>query len=242
MAVDILDMQGATVGSVELPSNWFAGKVNIGLMHDVVTAQQAAARQGTHKTKTRGEVRGGGKKPWNQKGTGRARHGSTRSPIWVGGGTAHGRTPSDWSKRINKKVKRAALASALTDRANNDAVKIVRGLGFDAPKTKDAVAFLAAAGLTGQSVLVVMGDGNVATRASFNNLTNVHTLVIDQLNVRDVLVKDVVLFDEAALDLIATGRRVGGENPGMSEPDEAPVAASASGADDSRSTDEEASS
>lgn len=207
MAVDVKDMSGTKVGSIELPEAWFAGKVNIGVMHEVVTAQQAAARQGTHKTKTRAEVRGGGKKPWRQKGTGRARHGSIRSPLWVGGGVSHGRTPSDWSKRVNKKVKRAALVSALTDRANNDGVFVVRDLGFDTPRTKDAVAFLEAAGLVGQSVLVVMADSTVETRRSFNNLQKVHTLVVDQLNVRDVLSKDVVVFDEAALDLIGTGRR-----------------------------------
>ena len=205
--VDVKDLTGSTVGSVELPDRWFAGKVNIPVMHEVVTAQQAAGRQGTHKTKTRGEVRGGGKKPWRQKGTGRARHGSIRSPIWVGGGTAHGRTPSDWSKRVNKKVKRAALASALTDRANNEAVTVVRDLAFEAPSTKSAVAALAALGHGDHSVLVVLGTRDDATIRSFRNLPTVHTLVVDQLNVRDVLSKDVVVFHESALDLIATGRR-----------------------------------
>ena len=148
LGVDVVDLTGAVVDSVDLPAEWFDGKVNIGVMHEVVTAQLAAARQGTHKTKNRGEVRGGGIKPWRQKGTGRARHGSIRSPIWVGGGTAHGRVPKDWSKRVNKKVRKAALRSALTDRARNGAVTVVREFSFDTPRTRDAVAALVALGTT----------------------------------------------------------------------------------------------
>jgi large subunit ribosomal protein L4 len=206
--IDVLDLAGKTVGSVDLPAAWFEGEVNVPVMHQVVTAQLAAARQGTHKTKTRGEVAGGGRKPWRQKGTGRARQGSIRSPQWVGGGVAHGRTPKDWSVRVNKKVKRAALRSALTDRANHDAVTVVRDLAFDAPRTKDAVAALAALGTTGK-VLVVLADRHEATERSLRNLTEVHTIVVDQLNTHDVLVSDVVVFDEAALELIGTGRRRG---------------------------------
>ena len=206
-SIDVKDLAGKKVGSVDLPAAWFDGKVNVALMHEVVTAQLAAARQGTHKTKTRGEVRGGGRKPWRQKGTGRARQGSIRSPQWVGGGVAHGRTPKDWSKRVNKKVKRAALRSALTDRAQGGNVTVVRGLQFDAPKTKDAAAALTALGHTDIHVLVVLADNSEATRKSFRNLPSVHTLVVDQLNTYDVLRSDVVVFDEAALDLIGTGRR-----------------------------------
>lgn len=206
--IDVLDLAGAKVGSVDLPAAWFEGEVNVPVMHQVVTAQLAAARQGTHKTKTRAEVAGGGRKPWRQKGTGRARQGSIRSPQWVGGGVAHGRTPKDWSVRVNKKVKRAALRSALTDRANHGAVTVVRELAFDAPRTKDAVAALAAVGTVGK-VLVVLADRHEATERSFRNLPRVHTIVVDQLNTHDVLVSDVLVFDEAALELIGTGRRRG---------------------------------
>jgi large subunit ribosomal protein L4 len=207
-SIDVLDLTGSKVDTVELPTGWFEGEVNVPVMHQVVTAQLAAARQGTHKTKTRAEVAGGGRKPWRQKGTGRARQGSIRAPQWVGGGVAHGRTPKDWSVRVNKKVKRAALRSALTDRANNEAVTVVRDLAFAAPRTKDAVAALAAVGVTGKA-LVVLADWDDATVRSFRNLPDVHTIVVDQLNTHDVLVSDVVIFDEAALELIGTGRRRG---------------------------------
>jgi large subunit ribosomal protein L4 len=206
-SVDVKDLQGGTVGSVDLPAEWFEGEVKVHVMHQVVTAQLAAARAGTHKTKTRGEVRGGGRKPWRQKGTGRARQGSIRAPQWVGGGVAHGRVPKDWSQRVNKKVKRVALRSALTDRANSEAVTIVRDLAFAAPKTKDAVAAIDALGHTGARVLVVLADWHEPTVLSFRNLEHVHTLTVDQLNTHDVLVNDVVVIDEAALELIGTGRR-----------------------------------
>jgi large subunit ribosomal protein L4 len=206
-SVDVKDLQGGTVGSVDLPAEWFEGEVKVHVMHQVVTAQLAAARAGTHKTKTRAEVRGGGRKPWRQKGTGRARQGSIRSPQWVGGGVAHGRVPKDWSQRVNKKVKRVALRSALTDRANSDAVTVVRDLAFAAPKTKDALAALGALGHPEGRVLVVLADWHEPTVLSFRNLERVHLLTVDQLNTHDVLVSDVVVFDEAALELIGTGRR-----------------------------------
>jgi large subunit ribosomal protein L4 len=206
-SVEIKDLSGKKVDTVDLPAEWFEGEVKVHVMHQVVTAQLAAARQGTHKTKTRGEVRGGGSKPWRQKGTGRARHGSIRSPMWVGGGVAHGRVPKDWSVRVNKKVKRAALRSALTDRAANDAVSVVRDLRFEAPRTKDAVAALKALGHDDAKVLVVLADLHQPTYRSLRNLERVHTLVVDQLNTYDVLNHEVVIFDEAALELIGTGRR-----------------------------------
>jgi large subunit ribosomal protein L4 len=205
--IDVKNLQGETVGSVDLPDAWFDGDVNVHVMHEVVTAQRAAARQGTHKTKTRGEVRGGGRKPWRQKGTGRARQGSIRSPQWVGGGVAHGRTPGGWTKRVNKKVKRSALRSALTDRARSDAVTVVRGLGFDAPRTKDAVAALEALHQSDGKALVVLADRHETTIRSFRNLPGVHTLVVDQLNTYDVVRHDTIVFDEAALSLIGTGTR-----------------------------------
>jgi large subunit ribosomal protein L4 len=212
-SVDVKSTRGESLGAIDLPSDWFEGEVKVHVMHQVVTAQLAAARQGTHKTKTRGEVAGGGSKPWRQKGTGRARHGSIRSPMWVGGGVAHGRVPKDWSVRVNKKVKRTALRSALTDRANNEAVSVVRDLAFEAPKTKDAAAMVEALGLKGQKVLVVLSDLHQPTWKSFRNLEGVHTLVVDQLNTYDVVNHDVVVFDEAALELIGTGRRAGQDTP-----------------------------
>jgi large subunit ribosomal protein L4 len=215
-SIDVKDLAGKKVGSVDLPAAWFEGKINVPVMHQVVTAQLAAARQGTHKTKTRGEVAGGGRKPWRQKGTGRARQGSIRAPQWVGGGVAHGRVPKDWSQRVNKKVKRAALRSALTDRANNEAVTVVRDLAFEAPKTKDAVAALAALGVEGKA-LVVLSRWDDATVRSFRNLPTVHTLVVDQLNTYDVLNSDVVVFEEAALELIGTGTRAGDDATDASE-------------------------
>ncbi|MEX2487189.1 MAG: 50S ribosomal protein L4, partial [Nitriliruptoraceae bacterium] len=204
--LDVLDRGGAKVGTVDLPEEWFDGPVNVPVMHQVVTAQLAAARQGTHKTKTRAEVAGGGRKPWRQKGTGRARQGSIRSPQWVGGGVAHGRVPKDWSVRVNKKVKRAALRSALVDRAQSAAVRVVRDLAYEAPRTKDALATLDAAGADGK-VLVVLADRHDATFRSLRNVQRAHVLVVDQLNTHDVLTSDVVVFEEAALELIGTGRR-----------------------------------
>ncbi len=207
VSVDVKDLAGKKVDSIELPDEWFAAEVKPHLMHEVVTAQLSTARQGTHKTKTRAEKRGGGRKPWRQKGTGNARHGSIRSPMWVGGGVAHGRTNSDWSVRVNKKVKRSALKSALSDRANEQAITVVRDLAFSAPRTKDAVAALEALGLDTGSVLVVLADQDVATRKSFRNLPDAHVLTVDQLNTLDVVKRDVVLIDEAALELIGTGKR-----------------------------------
>lgn len=206
LLVTVRSLDGATVGEVELPAEWFGGPVNVPVMHEVVTAQLAAARQGTHKTKTRGEVSGGGRKPWRQKGTGRARQGSIRAPQWSGGGVAHGRVPKDWSIRVNKKVKRAALRSALSDRAGGQQVVVVRELSFATPRTKDAVRALEALEATGK-VLVVLADRDEPTVRSLRNLPDVHTLSVDQLNTHDVLISDVVVIDEAALPLIGTGRR-----------------------------------
>ncbi|MDP9022716.1 MAG: 50S ribosomal protein L4 [Actinomycetota bacterium] len=208
LTVDVKDLSGETVGTAELPAQWFGGQVNVPLMHQVVTAQLANARQDSARTKTRGEVRGGGRKPWRQKGTGRARHGSIRSPQWVGGGVAHGRTADEnHSQRINKKMKRVALSSALTDRAIGGDVTVVRGLTIDQPRTKEAVAALTSWGLDDRKVLVVLGTLHLPTFKSFRNLPDVHVLTVDQLNTFDVLKSDVVVFEEAALPLIATGRR-----------------------------------
>jgi large subunit ribosomal protein L4 len=206
--VDVRDVAGKKVGTVDLPAEWFAGEVNIPMMHQVVTAQLAAARQGTHKTKTRGEVSGGGRKPWKQKGTGRARQGSTRSPQWVGGGVSHGRTPSDWRQRVNRKMRRGALRSALADRLAAERIVVVDRFTFDGPRTKDALAALSALGAEG-SVLLVLADFDEAAVLSVRNLQQVHTILVDQLNTRDVLVSDVVVLEQDAIDLIGTGLRSG---------------------------------
>ena len=206
--VDVLDLAGKKVGSVDLPAEWFAGEVNIPVMHQVVTAQLAAARQGTHKTKTRAEVSGGGRKPWKQKGTGRARQGSIRAPQWVGGGVSHGRVPKDWSQRVNRKMRRSALRSALTDRLAGGNVVVVDRFAFDAPRTKDAVAALTALD-AGPNVLLVLADFDEAAVLSVRNLGSVHTLLVDQLNTHDVLLSDTVVIEEAAVALIGTGMRSG---------------------------------
>lgn len=208
--IDVVDLAGTAVGTVELPPAWFDGDVNVPVMHQVVTAQLAAARAGTHSTRSRGERRGGGRKPWRQKGTGRARHGSIRSPQWQKGGIAHGPKPRDYTQRINKKVKRAALRSALTDRTRSGDVRVVRDLRFEQPRTKAAVAALRALGLEQRRVLVVLDDLDQPTLLSFRNLPPVHVLAVDQLNTYDVLRSDVVMLDERALPLIGTGRRSGG--------------------------------
>jgi large subunit ribosomal protein L4 len=206
--VDVIDVAGKKVGSVDLPGEWFGGDVNIPVMHQVVTAQLAAARQGTHKTKTRAEVSGGGRKPWKQKGTGRARQGSTRSPQWVGGGVSHGRVPKDWSQRVNRKMRRSALRSALADRLAGDNIVVVDRFAFDGPTTKGAIAALEAMGTQGQ-VLLVLADFEQSAVLSVRNLQHVHTLLVDQLNTHDVLVSDKVVIEEQAIALIGTGRRSG---------------------------------
>lgn len=206
--IDVKNLQGEVVGTTDLPAHWFEAAVNIPVMHQVVTAQQAATRQGTHKTKTRAERSGGGRKPHNQKGGGRARQGSIRSPQYAGGGISHGRTPSNWALRVNKKMKLAGLRSALSDRVLAEAITVVRNLSFDAPKTKDAAAALSSLGMDGKKALIVLADRHVATEASLRNLTKVHTISVDQLNVRDVLSAEVLILDEAAIALIGTGKRL----------------------------------
>ncbi len=206
-SVDVKNLKGEVVGTTDLPAEWFEAAVNVPVMHQVVTAQQAATRQGTHKTKTRAEVAGGGAKPWRQKGSGRARQGSIRSPQFVGGGVSHGRTPSNWAQRVNKKMKRAALRSALSNRFATSSILVVRNLAFETPKTKDAAAALAALELTDRKVLAVLVDRDRATELSFRNIPGIHTLTVDQLNVRDVLAADVVVLDEDAIELLGTGKR-----------------------------------
>jgi large subunit ribosomal protein L4 len=175
--------------------------VNVPLIHQVVVAQQAAARQGTHSTKTRGDVRGGGKKPYRQKGTGRARQGSLRAPHYAGGGVSHGPVPRSYAQRTPKKMKTAALRGALSDRLSHGRVLVVSGfVEGDAPRTKDAVAVLAGAlGSTLRNVLVVAHRDDDLTWRSLRNVARVHVLAEDQLNTYDVLASDHVVFTEQAL-------------------------------------------
>ena len=198
VAVPVHDVAGAEGGSVELTAEVFGIQPNVAVMHQVVTAQLAARRSGTHKTKTRAEVRGGGAKPWRQKGTGRARHGSIRSPLWRGGGIAHGPRPRSYAQSTPKKMKRLALRSALSDRAAEGKILVVDTWGFDVPSTKSAASRLAALGAAGR-VLVVLERSDTVAHKSFRNLPRVHTLPVDQLNTYDVLVSDVVVFTSASL-------------------------------------------
>lgn len=203
--IDVVAADGKKAGSVELKDAIFGIEPNVPVMHQVVVAQEAAARAGTAKTKTRGEVSGGGKKPWRQKGTGRARQGSIRAPQWRGGGTVFGPVGNqNWKQRINKKVKALALRSALSDRAAENNVVVLDKLAFDAPKTKDAIALLNNLGLGEKLVLVVIAERDVNVEKSFANLENVHVLTAGQLNTRDVLISDVVLFDQASLELVGS--------------------------------------
>ena len=199
--VNVVSPSGSAGATVELPAEIFAAKVNVPLMHQVVVAQQAAGRRGTHATKTRGDVRGGGKKPYRQKGTGRARQGSIRAPQFTGGGVAHGPVPRSYEQRTPKKMKAAALRGALSDRAAHDRVHVVSGfVEGDQPKTKDAVAVLASAtGAAPSAVLVVAVADDAVTWKSLRNVRGVHLLASGQLNTYDVLVSDHVVFTEAAL-------------------------------------------
>ncbi len=196
--VKIKTQAGKDAGSADLVDTVFGIEPNMSVMHQVVTAQLAAKRAGTHSTLTRSEVSGGGAKPWRQKGTGRARAGSTRAPQWRGGGVAHGPKPRDYSQRTPKKMIKIALNSALSDRASEGAVIVVDQWSFEAPKTKDGIAALAAVGAEGK-VLVVLGDDDLNAWKSFRNLTDVHCLHVGELNTYDVLDSDVVVFTEQTL-------------------------------------------
>jgi large subunit ribosomal protein L4 len=200
-SVDLRDQAGKVSGSRELPSELFEAPVNVPLIHQVVVAGMAAIRRGTHSTKTRAEVRGGGKKPWRQKGTGRARHGSIRSPIWSGGGVAHGPKPRDHSMRINKKMRKAALRGALTDAAQSGKLALVDALEFEEPSTKSAVALLGTLDLTGR-ILLVLPEPAQLTELSFRNLPHVKITYSRSLSVYDVVAADHVLFTSGALDVL----------------------------------------
>jgi large subunit ribosomal protein L4 len=185
---------------IELAPGIFDQKVNIPLIHQVVVAQLAAARQGTHKAKTRGEVRGGGRKPYRQKGTGRARQGSTRAPQFAGGGTVHGPQPRDYTQRTPKKMKAAALRGALSDRASHGLVHVISALvEGESPKTKDALTALRSV-TEAKRVLLVLDREDDVTWKSLRNEPSVHVIVSDQLNTYDVLVNDEVVFTEKAYE------------------------------------------
>ena len=210
MSIDIRTPEGGTTGGVELPAEIFDVQANIPLMHQVVVAQLAAARQGTHDTKTRGETRGGGRKPYRQKGTGRARQGSIRAPHYAGGGTAHGPTPRNYAQRTPKKMKAAALRGALSDRARAGRVHVISGVvDGDLPSTKSASALMADIS-TAKHLLVVVERTDVVAAKSLRNVDRVHMLWPDQLNTYDVLVSDDIVFTRGALDefLAAAGHEL----------------------------------
>jgi len=221
--VQVVDASGKKVTQRQLAPEVFEAKVSVPLMHQVVVAGMAAIRRGTHATKTRGDVSGGGRKPWRQKGTGRARQGSIRAPQWTGGGVAHGPHPRDHSMRVNKKMKRGALRSALTDALTSGKVSVVDELRFDEPKTRRAAEVIEALELEGAVLLVLPGpstDGIV--ERSFRNLASVRVAYVPALGVYEVLAADRVLFTQGALDALegrtheeeATGEDVPAEAPG----------------------------
>ncbi|WP_374009685.1 50S ribosomal protein L4 [Leifsonia sp. LS-T14] len=199
-SIDVVDLKGKKAGSVELPDSLFDVQTNIPLIHQVVTAQLAAARQGTHKTKNRGEVSGAGRKPFKQKGTGRARQGSIRAPQMTGGGIVHGPTPRSYAQRTPKKMIAAALLGALSDRARGSRLHAVQAFtAGDAPSTKAVVDLLSGIA-TSKHVLIVLERDDTLAFKSVRNVPTVHVLTYDQLNAYDVLVSDDIVFSQAALE------------------------------------------
>ena len=208
LVVEIKDAEGKKVGSVDLPSEIFDAQTNIPLIHQVVTAQLAAARQGTQKSKNRGEVRGGGKKPFKQKGTGRARQGSSRSPNQKGGGTAHAVRPRKYFQRTPKKMIAAALTGVLSDRQRNERIHVIDSVSA-APSTKAAIAAVRQFSTRKNLLVVVSRKEDIAWR-SLRNADDLHLLVPDQLNAYDILKSDDVVFSEAAInDFLKGGRKTG---------------------------------
>ena len=198
--VSVLDAKGKQAGEVKLDDSIFGIEPNAAVMHQVVTAHLAGKRAGTHNTKTRAEKRGGGAKPWRQKGTGRARHGSIRSPQWRGGGVAHGPKPRDYSQRTPKKMNSLALRSALSDRTQESKLLLVKEWSFgEAPSTKTADTQLKAIGTEGNVLVVLPRDAETAFK-SFKNLKDVNAVAVDQLNTYDILVSDFVVIQESCLD------------------------------------------
>jgi large subunit ribosomal protein L4 len=203
--LDVVDSAGKKTGSVSLPSAVFDVQTNVPLLHQVVTAQLAAARQGTHSTKNRGEVSGSGVKPFKQKGTGRARQGSVRAPEHRGGGIVHGPTPRNYAQRTPKKMIAAALLGALSDRVRGERLHIVESFGVDAPSTKAAAAVIQSL-TSGRKVLVVIGRDDEVSQRSLRNLRNLHVITPDQLNAYDVLVSDDIVFTKGAYDTFVASK------------------------------------
>ena len=204
--LDVIDSSGKTVGTVDLPAETFDAQTNVPLIHQVVVAQRAAARQGTHKTKGRGEVSGAGRKPFKQKGTGRARQGSIRAPQMTGGGIVHGPTPRDYAQRTPKKMIAAALRGALSDRARGGRIHVVDSLSVgDVPSTKAIVELLEGIA-TSKHVLVVLERDDVLSHKSVRNVPSVHVLPFDQLNAYDVLVSDDIVFTKGSFDAFVASK------------------------------------
>jgi len=198
-SITVKTQTGGEAGTVELDDAIFGVQPNVPVMHQVVTAQLAGARAGTQSTKTRAEVRGGGAKPWRQKGTGRARQGSTRAPHWVGGGVALGPKPRSYAQKTPKKMVRLALLGALSDRASTNDIVVLDKWDLEKPSTKAAKAAIKALGLENKKVLVVCGPDELNVALSFRNLEECHPILATELNTYDVLVSDVVLFTKATL-------------------------------------------
>ena len=202
MLLPIKDMAGKQLGELEVSDAVFAAPVNKSLMHQALVRQLANARLGNHSTKTRGQVRGGGRKPWRQKGTGRARAGSTRSPNWVGGGTVFGPTPRSYEKAMPRKMRRAALRSAVSVKAAAEQIVVMDDFQMESPKTKDMLATLGALGATGQTVLFVLAEKNENIQRSAGNLAQVKLLLSGYLNIRDLLGYDLLVFSKDAIEQV----------------------------------------
>lgn len=203
VSVPVRNELGKEVGTRDLSPEVFEAQVSVPLMHQVVVAGAAAVRRGTHSTKTRGEVSGGGRKPWRQKGTGRARQGSTRAPQWTGGGVVHGPQPRNHDLRVNKKMKRGALRSALTDALRSGKLVAIEDLAFEAPRTKQAVGVLDALELAGKILLVLPAPSDTgAVEKSFRNITGVRIAYARSLGVYEVVAADRVVFTRSALDVV----------------------------------------
>ena len=218
LTLDLRTPDGGTAGTVELDEAIFGIEPNMAALHQAVTAQRAARRSGSHSTLTRAEVRGGGAKPWRQKGTGRARHGSIRSPQWAGGGIAHGPKPRDYRQKVNRKTVRLALRSALSDRARSERVMVIDEWRFAQPRTKDAIAVLENLSLSGQ-VLLVLGDSDAHRTAgrSFRNLPAVNAVSPSELNAYDILRSDWLVFTSDTLPTSADPADAGADTEGAAQ-------------------------
>jgi len=227
--VDVVSVAGKKVGTRDLAPEVFEAKVSVPLMHQVVLAGFASIRRGTHSTKTRGEVSGGGRKPWRQKGTGRARQGSNRSPQWTGGGVVHGPHPRDHEMRVNKKMKRGALRSALTDALTSGKLRVVQDLEFDAPKTKTAAEVLDTLELGGKVLLVLpLPSDSGAVEKSFRNIRGVRVAYARSLGVYEVISADHLVITESALDVVeGSPAQARTDEPAAKEPAEKPAAKAA---------------